>query len=55
MEQDTGRPTIWRAGGLFTEGPGELLRSEITGLEFSQGPEGTLLVRHLASGKTWTV
>ena len=55
VEQDTGRPTIWRAGELFTEGPGELLRSEVTGLEFSRGSEGTLLVRHPASGKTWTV
>ena len=55
VEQDTGRPTIWRGGELFTEGPGVLLRSEVAGLEFSGGPEGTLLVRHPASGKAWTI
>ena len=54
VEEDTGRPTIWRGGEVFTESPGEPLRSEITGLEFSKGPQGTLLVRH-PSGKTWTV
>ena len=55
IEQETGRPTLWRAGELFTEGPGEPLRSVVTGLEFSQGPEGALLVRHLGSGRAWTI
>jgi hypothetical protein len=55
VEQETGRPTIWREGEVLKESPGEPPRNVIAGLEFSQGPQGTLLVRHPESGRTWTV
>jgi Uma2 family endonuclease len=55
VDQETGRPEIWRGGKLRAERPGEPLRSEVTGLEFSQGPDGTLLVKDAASGHAWKV
>jgi Uma2 family endonuclease len=55
VDQETGRPEIWREGKLHAERPGEPLRSEVTGLEYSQGPGGTLLVRDPRSGRTWKV
>lgn len=55
VDQETSRPEIWRAGKLHIERPGEPLRSEVTGLVFSQGPDGTLLVNDAASGHSWTI
>ena len=55
VDQETGRPEIWRAGQFHVERPGTTLRSEVTGLEFAQGPDGTLLVTDPASGRTWKV
>jgi len=55
INQETGRPEIWRAGRPLAERSGEPLRSEVTGLEFSQGLDRTLLVRDHPSGRTWQV